>query len=178
MKIIFRTIFFIMILAGSAAAQSNYAMFPDTNPPPAPWTPPSHQLPSDLRHFLEGANEFTLYSLNPYPERKRSNTLWYHAVLGQIKIEQGAERTNLVTALSDGIAEGGGGADCFDPRHGIRSRENGVTVYFLICFQCGAIEAFSNKGTNWSRWSFPVSRTPATSFNEILQKAGVPLPSN
>jgi hypothetical protein len=139
------------------------------------FTPAPKYLPSDLRHFLEGADEFTLYSFSPDFQRNGTNTFMNHPILGKIKIEQTAERTNLVTALSDGIAEAGGSADCFSPRHGIRAVQNGVAVDFLICFQCGAIEVFSSKRTNWG---FAVSRKPAALFNQTLQKAGVPLPKD
>jgi hypothetical protein len=164
-----------IVLAGLAAAQSDYVPFPETNSLPR-WTPPSDLLPSGLRHFLESADEFTLYSLNPeHFENKGKNTFLGYAILGQIKFGAVTDRTNLVTALGDGIAEGGMMADCFNPCHGILAKKNDETVVFLIRFECGAIYAYSSKGTNWV---FPVSRTPAALFNQTLKKAGVPLPTN
>ncbi|HTR40103.1 MAG TPA: hypothetical protein VMH87_00615 [Pseudomonadales bacterium] len=167
------TIFFIMILAVSTAQSDIVRTDIGTNQSPG-WIPTADHLPSDLRHFLEGADEFTLYSLDPGQESKETNTFFHLAILGQIKIEQGAERTNLVTSLSDGIAEGGQMADCFNPRHGIRALKNGVAVDFVICFECGEIKAISSKGSNWD---FPVSRKPAAIFNSVLKNAHVPLPS-
>jgi hypothetical protein len=177
MKTIIGTIFFIIVLAVSTAQSDVVVADIGTNQTgPLAWTPAPKYLPSDLRHFLESADEFTLYSLNPGPEEHPgTNTFYFHKILGQIKIEKTAERTKLVTALSDGIAGGCAMADCFNPRHGIRAVKNGVAVDFLICFQCGAIEVFSSKGTNWS---FPVCRTPADVFNGVLKKAGVSLPSD
>jgi hypothetical protein len=176
MKILLTIFPIFLALGGLAIAQSPYVMAPQTNPPP-PWTPPSSKLPADLRHFLENADEFTLYSLNPeldFPH-KAPNIFHYYPILGQVRIETGIERTNLVTVLSNAIAEGGPMADCFDPRHGIRAKRDGETVDFIICFECGAINAFSSKGTNWI---FPVSGSASALFNQTLQKAGVPLPTN
>lgn len=176
MKTIAKIIYFIVALAGLIVALSVYVTVAGTNSPPA-WTPPTDYLPRDLRDFLESADEFTLYSLNSGLdfEHKEKNKFRGHAILGQIKIEAGADRTNLVTALGNGIAEGGPMADCFNPRHGIRAIKNGETVDFLICFQCGAIYAYSSDGT---KWVFPVSRTPAALFNQTLHAAGIPLLTN
>lgn len=173
MKTIIGIIFFIMILAGSTAQSDVVVTDFGTNQ--WGWSPAPKYLPPDQRHFLESADEFTLYSLDPDREPKGTNTFCFHKILGQIRIERTAERTNLITALSDGIAEADGSADCFNPRHGIRAVKNGVAVDLVICFQCSAIEVFSSKGTHWG---FPVSRTPATVFNGVLKKAGVPLPTN
>ena len=177
MKTIIGTILFIMVLAVSTAQPDVVVTNIGTNQTgPLAWAPAPKYLSPDLRHFLESADEFTLYSLDPSPEEHPgTNTFYFHKILGQIKIEKTAERTNLITALSDGIAGGCGMADCFNPRHGIRAVQNGVAVDFLICFQCGAIEVFSSKGTNWA---FPVCRTPVNVFNEVLKQAGVPLPSD
>lgn len=173
MKAIVKTIFFTIVLTASTAQSDIVVTDFGTNK----WVSDRglRYLPQDQRHFLEGADEFTLYSLEPGPVPKGTNTFCFHKILGQIKIEQGAERTNLVTALADGIAENVEPADCFNPRHGIRAAKNGVAVDFVICFQCAAIEVFSSKGTNWS---FSVSRETAALFNQTLQKAGVPLPTN
>src|ERR1700753_2252877 len=148
MKTIFNILFFILILACSTAQADIVVTDIGTNQPmPLVYATPKY-LPPDLKHFLESADEFTLYSLNQGPEEHPgTNTFRWYKILGQIEIGKNAERTNLVTALSDGIAEGAIPADCFDPRHGIRAVKNGIAVDFLICFECHPIYVYSNKGT-------------------------------
>lgn len=177
MKTIVGTVLFIMVLAASTARSDVVLTDIGTNESSQPivFAPSPKFLPPDLRHFLEGADQFTLYSLKNHFERNGTNTFFDRPILGQIKIEKTVERTNLVTALSDGIGTGRVPADCFDPRHGIRAVKNGVAVDFLICFECGTIDVFSSKGTNWS---FEVSETPAVLFNQTLQNAGIPLSPN
>jgi hypothetical protein len=171
MKTVFNIIFFILILAASTAQADIVVTDIGTNEPmPLVYAMPRY-LPLDLKHFLESADEFTLYSLTPGPNGGTINFGW-NKILGQIKIGKNAERTNLVTALSDGIAEGAIPADCFEPRHGIRAVKNGVAMDFVICFECHPIYVYSNRGTNWC---FSVSKTPAALFNQTLQKAGIPL---
>lgn len=177
MKTMIGMAFIIMVLAVSTAQSDVVLTDIGTNESSQPivFAPSPKYLPPDLRHFLESADEFTLYSIRPEFERDGTNTFFQYPILGQIKIGKTVERTNLVTALNDGIAGGCIPADCFDPRHGIRVVQNGVAVDFLICFECGEIQVFSSQGTNWS---FPVCHTPIAAFNDALKKAGVPLPKD
>jgi hypothetical protein len=174
MKTIVGTTLFIMVLAASTARSDVVLTDIGTNESSQPivFAPSPQYLPSDLRHFLEGADQFTLYSLKNDFERNGTNTFFDHPILGQIKIEKTVERTNLVTALGDGIAGGCIPADCFEPRHGIRAVKNGVAVDFLICFECGTLDVFSTTGTNWS---FSVCSTPTAAFNKVLKSADIPL---
>jgi len=146
---------------------------------------PKSFLPLDLKNLLTQADEFTLLSLNPTPdfEHKATKTFHNHAILGQTKIKNGAPRDKLVTALADGIGAKELNipgvinipADCFNPRHGIHAKQNDEAVDFLICFECGQIQANSNRGTNWS---FLTTCKPAAAFNRALRNAGVRLPKN
>lgn len=139
-------------------------------------------LPVDPRNFLENADEFTLYSLDVDPafEYFSVKGIKDTNILGQIKIQAGAQRNGLIQALADGItdfeAEHLQMADCFQPHHVIRARKGGVTMDFVICFECHQIQAFSSKSTNY--WVFPVSGSPIIIFNQTLRQAGIPVSTN
>jgi hypothetical protein len=122
----------------------------------------------------------SLFSLNPDPdfEHKSTNTFQYHAILGQVQIKQTATRTSLILALNDGIGDETGLnllPRCFNSRHGIRAKKGDETIEFLIYFECSQIQVTSNKGKSWFVMT---SARPATAFNNMLRRNGVPLPQN
>lgn len=129
-------------------------------------------MPSESKNILEKADEFTFYSLNPEPifQYQGSNAFMGHIILGQIKIEPGPKRNALVEALDKAIANGGQAYQCFNPRHGIHARKGSETLDCLICFECKQADI----GTNW----YTISGDPKALFNQTLQDAGVPLPTN
>jgi len=128
----------------------------------------------ELRNILEQAETFTLFSLNPERASKTEQAEEFkgYTRLGKTQIHKGAERTNLVAALYEGIANGNAIASCFNPRHGIRATQGSNTVELLVCFECGQVYTFSSQGTNQM---FATSEKPAATFNASLTKAGVSL---
>jgi len=130
-----------------------------------------------MRNVLEQAETFALFSLDPDSDlrKKPKEEFKGYPQLGRARIPQGAERTNLVSALYKGIADGGGIAQCFNPRHGIRATQGSNTVELLICFECGQVYTFSNRGTNEM---FATTAKPAAVFNAVLKRAKVPLPKD
>ena len=94
-------------------------------------------------NLSNGEGAFTLYSLDgdrypgePAPEG--AQLLHGGLVLQECDITSTATREKIFRALDDGIDGYGGGVpvDCFRPRHAIRVDSMGVTVDYLICFQC------------------------------------------
>jgi hypothetical protein len=87
---------------------------------------------------------FTLYRLDgdrypgePAPEGARLLHGWL--VLKACPIESIPTREKIFKAFDDGISASDASAtpvDCFNPRHAIRVETDGVTVDYLICFQC------------------------------------------
>ena len=149
-------------------------------------------LPEDVATLLENADEFTLYSVAPYPNylselsghASSTNLFQGHAILGQLEIASPVTRTNLVVALNKGIAAEYWSylpvstraiPNCFNPRHAIRAKKGDEAVELLICFECKQIEITSNKN---GKWSYLTTSDPATVFNSILKQANVPLSSN
>lgn len=142
-------------------------------------------LPAELENFLNNADKFTLFSLNPEPDfaHKSTNTFQHHVILGQVQIKRTTTKTSLIAALNDGIGdkepdESGLPVplpNCFNPRHGIRAKKGDETIEFLICFECLQIQVSSNKG---KKWFFMTSNRPAATFNRVLKRNGVPLPKN
>ncbi len=132
---------------------------------------------SGLRTTLEHAEIFTLFSLEPEgdPRKKSKAEFKGYPQLGKTDVPAGSDRTNLIAVLYDGIANGNAIAECFNPRHGIRATQGSNTVELLICFECGQVYTFSNRGTNEM---YATSDKPAVAFNAYLKRAKVALPKD
>ena len=124
--------------------------------------------PTDPR--IEGT--FTLYRLDgdrypgdPVPEDAVLLHGW--PILLTCPINAPRTRAELLTALDEGIANGGGvPVDCYNPRHALRIESKGVTTDYMICFQC----------RNYYVWQDDkqiggglISNTPKFTFNEALK---------
>lgn len=123
--------------------------------------------------ILNKATVFELYSLD-FEVRDEKAPAGFHGfkVLGKVSITDAEVREKLLSALQDGIAKSDGmGVFCFDPRHGIRAKFEDLTAELVICFECHQIEVF----TNGKRTVFTTG-DPQKIFDEVLKKAGIPLP--
>ena len=136
--------------------------FSQTNKPPIVFPP----LPAETKAFLMDADEFTLLSLNPSSDLEHKGKTGFrgHRVLGETQIGAGVERTRLVNAFEQGIANGGGLFFCFNPRHGIRAKKDGKTIECLICFECANVYIYSESATN----GYSTASTPSAIFNASL----------
>ena len=78
-----------------------------------------------------------------------------------------------IAALKQGVSENvdGMAASCFNPRHGIRVIEKGVTTDFVICFECLQVQVYSGSSTS----GFLTMSSPQPEFDKVLKAAGVPL---
>jgi len=135
----------------------------------------------ETRDFLERAEEFTVFSLDPVPwnwkpkkEQKRTPKSEFHGYieLGKIHLPRSAERTNLVAAFIEGIANGRGYSACFEPRHGLRAIQGTNTVELVICYSCKQVYSYSNSRTNRI---FHTTARPVHEFTVLLKKAKIPL---
>jgi hypothetical protein len=129
----------------------------------------------EMRNVLEHAETFTLFSLDPEPDLRKKPKAEFkgYPQMGKTQVPAGNDRTNLISVLYDGIANGNAIAMCFNPRHGIRATKGSNTVELLICFECGQVYTFSNRGSNQM---FATSEAPVAAFNAYLNRAKVPLP--
>ena len=88
-------------------------------------------------------------------------------ILQTCPIAQADTRAVLLSALDEGIANGGGvPVDCYNPRHALRLESKGVTTDFMICFQCRNYYVWmGDKQTGGGQ----ISTTPRSTFNEVLE---------
>ncbi len=106
-------------------------------------------------------------------------------ILGAAKIRDRATRDEMLAAIHCGIREhlreigkdreglllrGGG---CFQPRHLLRVKHEGVLIELLICFECGRIDVYEN-GIDQPGY-IKLTDKASTLFNELLKKAKIPL---
>lgn len=133
------------------------------------------RMPADVSWSMSSADEVMLFSLQPNPVGDATDLsadrFHGHKVLGSVRVS-GADRVRLLTALRTGVADhDGSGAMCFIPHHGIRLKSGERTTDLVICFQCYQVKVYEDGGES----SFRVSRSPRDTFNEILDKAKVPV---
>jgi hypothetical protein len=132
------------------------------------------KLPDETKSFLMTADEFTLLSLDPDrgAGQKAKSAFRGYRVVGSTAIVAPKEKTSLVNALENGIADGRTIAMCFNPRHGIRAKKGDQTIDCLICFECSQVVIYSNSATN----SYLTDGTPQRTFNASLTIHKVALP--
>jgi len=136
---------------------------------------------------LDTPETFYLYSLDPvHSDLKRAlrqspqettnavkNLELFHGyeVLGRTEVANLRQRKELVEAFKRGIEEGKGPPPtCFDPRHGIRVVKGGLTVDFVICFECVTVLEVMSSSRH-----LRISYSPRDVFNSALKRANLPL---
>lgn len=136
----------------------------------------------NIAAIFEAGEPYELLSLNPkqvnrLPEAKRpkpEETFHGYKILGRMNVEDAAARKQLVTAYKRAIEEGeAAAAGCFNPRHGIRLKQKDRVTDLVICFEC--IFTMTYNGENYAG-GFRHSGNASVVFNNVLKKAGVPLP--
>ncbi|MCH2134187.1 MAG: hypothetical protein MK116_10595 [Phycisphaerales bacterium] len=116
---------------------------------------------------------FTLYRLDgdrypgdPVPEGAVLMHGW--PILQSCPIDSTATRQELIQALDDGIANGGGvPVDCFNPRHAIRIEAGDTTTDYMICFQCSNYDIWTNDRKTGGGL---MSSSPKSTFNRVLDR--------
>ncbi|MDB5333036.1 MAG: hypothetical protein JWP03_4187 [Phycisphaerales bacterium] len=129
-----------------------------------------HGMPGVAARALADADRYELLSLRPFPFKPE---FYNHEILGRTTVTDAATRQRLNAALQSGVRESDGTAmACFNPRHGIRVTRAGETTDFLICFECRQVQVWRD-GKKIA--TFLTSASPQSVFDEVLQKAHVPL---
>jgi hypothetical protein len=130
-----------------------------------------HAMPLVAWHALNDADHYELFSLNP---RLSGPGFHGHEILGRTLVTDASTQKRLNDALRSGARESNGSImACFNPRHGIRVTDAGVTTDLAICFECRQVEVF--QGGKMIA-SFPITNSPQPTFDSVLKAAAVPLP--
>lgn len=147
-------------------------------------------FPGDSRTTLE-TGELTLFAVNPgYADFEEARTgakvasFHQRPIRGKVLLTP-AEKRLVLASLDDALAPNPdsmlmGGAQCFEPRHGIRSedRNTGKRVDILICFSChnahlyrGKTSGSEEKDTRTAFMAFG----PAANFhlNDLLRRHSI-----
>ena len=132
--------------------------------------PNRNELPAKIKTVLETSESFVLLSLDPSATPDSKEVFHEYKVLGKVDIKDKSERTEILKALQQGIADASGNVlGCFNPRHGISATLGSERVELVICFECLSLDVYT-KETN----GLLTARTPEILFNKTLTKAGVP----
>ena len=69
--------------------------------------------------------------------------------------------------LSDADSARASGVDCFNPRHGLRVESPSGVVDYLICFECGSFETWTQGREEHQ--SGPITQRPESLFSATLK---------
>ena len=99
------------------------------------------------------------------------------AVLGYAEITDRAEQHALITALARSALHTDGGALCHIPRHGLHIEVGTSKIDLSICFECQNVYVVSDNKTGPFAGvdSFAITDAPASVFNAMLTRHGVPV---
>lgn len=149
------------------------------------YDPKQNGLSADTRKVLETGDRFILLSLEPTHPGLRSEsapppkeTFHDYAVLGKTEILNPKDRTELLGALYQGIAESRGLiAACFNPRHGISAKLGDESVDLVICFECLSIQTYvgSSNGVLNRAANVFTANSPQPTFDRALKTARLPI---
>lgn len=123
------------------------------------------------------ADRFVLYSIDgnkpPRRDAKADDASQFHgySVLGTLDVEAVGTRKTLVQNLYRGIDPDILQPACFNPRHGIRVVLGDTTIDYLICFECSAIQIFTEAGKE----EWPTGSEAEATFDRYLTEAGIRL---
>jgi hypothetical protein len=101
-----------------------------------------NKLPDEVVAALEKAQKIEVYSLTGDRADKGADAWHGYGSLGKTTLKQGDDVKKLIDAVKKGVADGGPGARCFIPRHGISVTHDGKTYDLIICFECSWIYVF------------------------------------
>jgi hypothetical protein len=146
--------------------------------------PPSSKIPRPVADAFDDSDRaivysFTLYSLEPAPAAMTgppnplAPTFHGQTILGETKVTDSLIRRKLVAAFYRGVSDHDGSvAACFIPHHGIRVQKGKDTIDLVICFMCAQVKVYVN---NKETETLLISTSPRGLFNEVLERARVPL---
>jgi hypothetical protein len=110
-------------------------------------------LAEDVEHFLRTAVDVTVFSLEPdelySPPVKSPDKTYFHwwVQSKSVVVTESANKAALQASLADDVLENWKrGADCFEPRHGLRLGGEGRTMYLVICYRCVQLWVFDESG--------------------------------
>ena len=130
---------------------------------------------------LKEAKGFTLYSIlaapqplspaKPIPTTQETFHGW--RVIGKTEVVDPQKRKAIIDGLQAAVRKPDGDMPrCFEPRHAIRVKQYGLTVDYLICFECSRVHKY------WF-WEFhdvlSTRNQPQKTLNFYLKEAGIAL---
>lgn len=128
-------------------------------------------LPEDVTDAIEHGDVVELVSVDPAPLKGGKYYGWIE--LGRTAITSAETRAEIVDSLNDAISSSDGTvAGCFNPRHAVFAKHNGIAFDVIICFECMSLSIRKNGKTVGSQ---TISRQQASYFNGLLKAANLPI---
>lgn len=124
--------------------------------------------PESYQLFLK-AEKLTLYLLKPESTNADAEKFQGYEVAGKTEIAEVRHQKELKGAFIREMA-GAKGAECFNPRHGLRVVSEEKTIDLVISFECNKFVTHFGNEKSEGAVNAQYLESP---FNQILQNAGV-----
>jgi hypothetical protein len=85
-----------------------------------------------------------VYSLDPHlNEEALPEDFHQYKVLGKKEVTDPGDRKELLNKLAESVRQNSGQvAACFNPRHGVRFKDNDKQIDLVICFECNSAQVY------------------------------------
>ncbi len=101
--------------------------------------------------------------------------LYDYPVLGKIEVTDRRQVRDILAAVRRAIRKAPEvGANCYWPRHVVRTVKGGETVDVVICFQCSRYQVY-REGKRETEGTQKLSPDDEPLFDKLLSDAGIPL---
>jgi hypothetical protein len=134
----------------------------------------AHLLSGRVRTLLRKAEAVELFSLGGIAEERPGEARFQGAlVLGSVAISRKSSQRRLLSRVLLANRYNLGGFRCLGAEYGLRIRAGEITLDLQFCFGCGQVWVYGSDGSyeNASVAGYPVSL-----MDQLLKRAGVPLP--
>jgi hypothetical protein len=120
-------------------------------------------LPSEAQQAFATAISVELFGISPYRDPAKPN-FHGHPVLKRVVAT--ADRTRILSALTESMRGAPEPARCFIPRHALRVQTSGRTYDYLLCFECGRMRLL----TDGKQTNFVLGRKVPPLFTSLLAR--------
>ncbi|MBX3399912.1 MAG: hypothetical protein KF873_14305 [Gemmataceae bacterium] len=159
---------------------------PDSPKPDSPKPDsPKPVIPKQKSPIPDDADQLVLFSLDGTVEvadrselekpASKDKYLYGFPILGKVEVKDANQKREILTAIEKALQKPPPPANCFWPRHAIRTVKGGKIQDFVVCFECNTYSVFHGVEPTGGMLTPAISNNPEPLLDKILSDAGVPL---
>lgn len=124
----------------------------------------------EVEGLIHRSGSLVIYSLDPQRhEAPPLDNFYGYKIIGQKEVTDFGDRKELLNKLAESIRQSTGWvAACFNPRHGLRFKENDTQIDLVICFECNSSRAYGTTHNN-----ILLTGVGNSTFNTFLDKSQI-----